>query len=248
MLEVDSLCPDSLSEIEEEIEEAAAEDRIDDSFDDFLFAFTHSIKFFYERIRYPLMLTSADGEQSELRQRNLHREFQFLEGDFYTVFYSSVSQIEQEKVSLDGNVSVERIDMDGRMVRTYSFSRLEGKWMLTDISDSHFSSSELADFLLFYSHFSADSVFQQQHIEQPLRISILDPDGSGEYIEGSIDVAQWTSFCSEMPSGVISNIRYGQSYTPSQIVMQKCGGSNGMEELFTFRKDNEGWCLVAYEE
>lgn len=243
ILELDTCCQDTLSPVEEEIEEA--EDRLDGSFDDFLFAFTHSTKLFYQRIKYPLVLESADGEQVEVSTRNFHREFQFMENDFFTVMYGDASQIEE--VQVDSVVQVERINLDNREVRVYSFSRIGGKWKLVSMRDTDFMSLGIGNFLDFYSAFSSDTLFQRQHIAQPLQISILDPEDDDEFIEGTIDADQWSSFCPDVPSGIITNIRYGQEYGAYKIVMEKCGSSNGLQELFTFQKYGDSWKLVSYE-
>ena len=120
--------------------------------------------------------------------------------------------------------------------------------MLADLNDNSFAEDELSDFLTFYAHFSVDSVFQAESIAQPLTIRMMDPDDELGVIDGTIDALQWSIFCPDVPEGVISNIRYGQSYdNPRHIVLQKCGISNGMQELFTFDKTGGRWRLTAYE-
>lgn len=242
--ETDTCSGDTVSSwVEEEMEEE--DERLDGSFDDFLFAFTTSRRFFYERVRYPVMLRTEDGGESRLSSRNLHREFAFLEGDYYTVLYGDTCQIEPERD--DSLAVVERIDLDSREVRRFDFRRLEGRWMLTGISDGGLYDTGLGPFLEFYARFSSDSLFQSRSIAQPLAVSIIDPEDDGQCIEGTIDAEQWTSFCPDVPSGVISNIRCGQEYGGGQVVMEKCGAANGMRELFTFRHEGTGWKLTAYE-
>lgn len=242
-LQVDSCQEDSLSFVEEEIEEA--EKKLDVSFDDFLFAFTHSLKLFYQRVKYPIILVTEDGTEVEVASRNFHREFNFLEEEFFTVLYGDASQIEEDKT--DSVVLIERINLDAQEIRTYGFTKTDGKWMFTSMQDSDMHDSELGDFLSFYSAFSSDSLFQTRHIAHHISISMLDPEDDGAYIDGTIDADQWTSFCPEVPSGIITNIRRGQTYGGMQMVMQKCGTSNGLQELLTFRKEGEDWKLVSYE-
>lgn len=241
--ELDTCCQDTLSPVEEEIEEA--EDRLDRSFDDFLFAFTHSIKLFYQRIDYPLLHETSDGTVVEVRTRNFHREFQFLGNDFFTVLYGDASQIEEHQE--DSLVQIERINLEEQEVRVYNFQKKDGVWKLTSMCDSDFSSTGFEDFLVFYSSFSSDTIFQYRHIAQPLRLSIMDPEDDEEFIEGTIDAGQWSSFCPDVPCGTISNIRYGQAYNNRQMVMMKCGSSNGLQELFTFQRHGDSWKLVSYE-
>lgn len=250
--EVDSLAIDTaeveeLSEVEEEIQMADEAHRLDGSFDDFLFAFTHSHKLQSQRICFPLSLTTVDGEEQQLTSFDGASEFAFLEGDFYTVMYGEGSQIEEEKANQDSLITVERIDLGNQQVRSYEFARIDGHWRLTALADRDFASTGLQDFLTFYAKFSTDSVFQNASLANPLKMAILDPDDDESYIEGTIDADQWSSFCSEVPSGVISNIHYGQRYDNHQLVLQKCGSGSGMQELFTFKKDASGWRLTSYE-
>lgn len=242
-LQVDSCQEDSLSFVEEEIEDA--EEKLDSTFDDFLFAFTHSLKLFYQRVKYPIVLVTEDGTEVEVASRNFHREFSFLNEEYFTILYGDASQIEDDTESTE--VYIERISLDAQELRTYNFNKIGGKWMFTSMHDSDMHESELGDFLSFYSVFSSDSLYQTKHIAQHISVSMLDPEDDGAYIDGTIDADQWHSFCPEVPAGTVTNIRRGQSYGGSQVVMEICGTSNGLQELLTFRKDGDEWKLVSYE-
>ena len=114
--------------------------------------------------------------------------------------------------------------------------------------DVVFHESDIFDFLTFYARFSSDTLYQQAHVEQPLKVTVLDPEEDDAYIEGTINAEQWRSFCPDVPHGVISNIRYGvQKYNTKQMIMQKSGSSNGMQELFVFAKEDNEWRLTTYE-
>lgn len=240
---------DTLSEVEEEIEEADVADRLDTSFDDFLFAFTHSEHLQNKRIAWPLSYTDAEGSVRKITALNSGSEFRFLKGDFFTILYGDRKQIEEQKMDTeDSVVTVERIDLHDEKLRTYEFKQLSGKWKLTSMHDVVFHESDIYDFLTFYARFSTDTLYQQSHVEQPLKVTVLDPEDDNAYIEGTIDAEQWRSFCPDVPHGVISNIRYGaQKYNSRQIVMQKSGSSNGLQELFVFMKEDGEWRLTTYE-
>ena len=82
----------------------------------------------------------------------------------------------------------------------------------------------------------------------PLKVMVLDPDEDDAYIEGTINAEQWRSFCPDVPQGIISNIRYGvQKYNSRQMILQKSGSSNGLQELFFFTKVDNEWYLKRYE-
>jgi hypothetical protein len=244
-----SVVADTLSEVDEEIEEADESDRLDTSFDDFMFAFTHSDRLQSKRIVWPLAYTDADGDTRNLNSFNCASEFRFLKGEFYTVMYGDKNQVEMQKSELqDSLVVVERIDLLEEKLRTFEFQLLSGKWKLTSMRDIVFHESDIFDFLTFYARFSSDSVYQQAHVEQPLKVMVLDPEEDDAYIEGTINAEQWRFFCPDVPQGIISNIRYGvQKYNSKQMILQKSGSSNGLQELFFFTKEENEWWLTRYE-
>ena len=232
---------------EEEAEEPIEEARMDEYFDDFMFSFIHNRRLQRERVGYPLPSIDGEGEPRLLHKLDCKREFAFMRGDFYTVLYGNALQIEEQKEKPHEQVVVEHILLDSMWMNVYNFERRSGKWILTSIHQQDLHQGELSDFLSFYAQFSSDSTFQQQSIAQPLSFSMLDDEADDEFIEGTLDASQWASFGAVMPQGEITNIRYGQTYNPHHVVMQKCGLADGMQELFTFEKKSIGWRLVAYE-
>ena len=244
-----SVVPDTLSEIDEEIEEADESDKLDTSFDDFMFAFTHSDRLQSKRIVWPLTFTDVDGNTRKTNSFNCASEFRFLKEDFHTVLYGDRKQVESQKFDMeDSLVVVERIDLIEENLRSFEFHLIAGKWKLTSVRDIVFHESDIFDFLTFYARFSSDTLYQQAHVEQPLKVMVLDPEEDDSYIEGTINAEQWRSFCPDVPQGVISNIRYGvQIYRPKRMILQKSGSSNGLQELFFFTKKDNEWYLTRYE-
>lgn len=244
----DTLMPDSLAELEEEMDEAVDENRVDGSFDDFIFTFTRSPHLQVQRTQFPLSYIKADGTQTTVEDIAGVGSFDFLGGDYYTVLYASMRELEAEHGELDSLVHVDRVDLSAECMRTYTFEQLAGKWLLTSMADRMFGEDVLSDFYRFYSRFSSDSTFQAHALASTLHVSIHDTEDEVSIIEGTIDASQWTSFCPEVPGGVITNIRYSQRYTPHCMVMQKCGMGTGLQEVFTFLNDGLGWRLTSYED
>jgi len=221
---------------------------LDRAFDDFMFAFVRSPRLQRERVVYPLPFSSPDSTRSgSLRFLDCNGEFGFLRGDYYTQLFGNASQIEETKVSEENAVSVERISLLEGQIRSFLFERRHGKWMLVGLREQEIAQSDYADFLAFYAQFSSDSIFQRRHLAPRLRFSMLDPEDEGNYVEGTITAQQWFSFCPEVPGGIISNIRYGQTYSPRHMVLQKCGSANGLQEIFTFQRRAQRWLLISYE-
>ena len=242
-VETDTLPPES-----PELRELEASMNLDRDFDDFMYAFVRSPRLQRERVHYPLPLVSADTLQDSLiRYLDCASEFGFMMGDFYTLLFSRPSEIEDAKNADEENVCVERINLYEMQVRSYNFERQHGKWMLVGLEDKGVGQSECGQFLDFYARFSTDSLFQSQHLARRLRFSMLAPEDDDIYIEGTITAQQWFSFCPDVPAGILSNIRYGQTILPHHIVLQKCGIASGLQETFTFDIKGGRWLLTSYE-
>ncbi|MBO7136897.1 MAG: DUF4348 domain-containing protein [Bacteroidaceae bacterium] len=247
----DSILVDTLQAEEEELilndESAPA---LDGVFNDFIFAYLHSSTLRRERTVHPLRLEHTTRPAEMLEEFDPEFELSFLSGDYFTTLYGNTSQMQaedDEEMEEDSIVSLQRINLNDGTIRNFQFLREDGHWQLIAIREETFEDDDLGDFLSFYAKFCIDSIFQTQSVADPLRIVIQDPEDGEESINGIIDADQWYSFCPEMPSGIISNIRKGQEYGQNRIVLRKSGLSNGLQEVFTFTKERGNWRLTRYE-
>ena len=247
----DSIPVDTLTKEEEEL--GLNEEKtplLDGVFNDFLFAYLHSHTLRQERTANPLPLEHTERETELLEDFNPEFEFSFMSGEYFTTLYGNASQMQKEddqELEEDSIVSLQRINLNDGTIRNFRFLREEGRWKLEAILEETVADDNLSDFLDFYARFCSDSIFQSQSIADPLRIRIQDSEDEDGSINGIIDADQWQTFCPEVPSGIISNIRKGQSYGGRRIVMRKSGLSNGLQEVFTFTKERSGWKLTRYE-
>ena len=237
--------------MDEELAESPLPETVDETFDDFAFAFDQSNRLQRQRILFPLDVVEADGERHQVARAEWEHQSIFLGQDYCTVLWNSSQQMALSDDSCVNAVRVEQIYLHSRVVESFHFERdtLSGKWMLTMRSSTPFEHFDLLDFLEFYRQFATDSVYQRQHVHDPLLFSMTYEDSESGSIEGTIDVDQWFEFAPEMPQDVITNIRYGQNYpNPNRIVMQMRGFSNSLQNLFTFRRNMAGqWELTAFE-
>ena len=241
--------------LQEEIEEEPflveeGNPQLDGIFNDFLFAYLHSRTLRRERTAKPLRLEHPERPAEMLEQFDAEFEFGFLSGEYFTTLYGNVRQMQaedDEELEEDSIVSLQRINLNDGTIRNFQFLREEGRWQLDGILEATFQDDDLCDFLTFYAQFCADSLFQAQAIADPLRIVIQDTEDEEGSIDGIIDADQWQTFCPEVPSGIISNIRKGQSYGGNKIVLRKSGLSNGLQEVFTFTRERGNWRLTKYE-
>ena len=247
----ESLPADTLIQ-EEEVLELTEEDKpqLDGFFNDFLFAYLNNRSLRRERTAKPLRLERKERPAEILEKFDAEFELGFLSGEYFTTLYDNASQMqadEDEELEEDSLVSLQRINLNDGTIRNYLFQREDGRWQLDVIREETFADDDLCDFLSFYAQFCTDSLFQTQSIADPLRIVIQDTEDEEGSINGIIDADQWQTFCSEVPCGIISNIRKGQQYGGHRIVMRKSGMSNGMQEVFTFAKEKGNWRLTKYE-
>lgn len=250
----ETVLPDTLfMETEEELLDGEdANPHLDDVFDDFLFAYIHSPKLRRERTAPELQLLHSERPAETLENFDPGFEFAFLSGEFLTSLYGSSAQMQaedDEELEGDTLVCVQRINLNDGTIRNFRFQRQEGRWLLGAIEESTFGDDrELGSFLQFYARFCNDSTVQSQSIANPLRVVLQDEEEEDGYIDGTIDADQWRSFCPDVPSGIISNIRReDQHYNDRRIVLRKSGLSNGMQEVFTFTRDHDSWRLSRYE-
>lgn len=245
----DSLSLEDTAEEELELDEEIGP-RLDGVFNDFLFAYLHNRALRRERTANPLRLEHTERPAEILEEFDPEFEFGFLSGEYFTTLYGNAAQMmaeDEEELEEDSIVSLQRINLNDGTIRNFMFLREEGHWKLDAIREATFSDDDLSDFLLFYAQFCADSLFQAESIADPLRVVLQDPNDEEGCIDGIIDADQWQTFCPEIPSGIISNIRKGQSYGGHRIVLRKSGLANGLQEVFTFTKERTGWRLTRYE-
>ena len=247
----DNIPFDTLTQEEEELglnEESSP--AIDGVFNDFLFAYLHSNILRRERTVHPLRLEHTTRPTEILEDFDPEFELGFISGEYFTTLYGNVSQMQaedDEEMEEDSIISLQRINLNDGTIRNFQFLREEGHWQLSAIREATFEDDDLGDFLSFYAQFCTDTLFQIQSVADPLHIVIQDSEDGEESIDGIIDADQWQSFCSEVPNGIISNIRKGQDYGQNKIVLRKSGLSNGLQEVFTFTKEKGNWRLTRYE-
>lgn len=234
--------------LEEEIyEEESTDSHLDDEFVDFLFTFIHSKRLLKERIIMPLIHIDTASVVHRKEELDAENQFVFLKGDFFTMLYSSVEEIDRLKNERDSIVYLDHIRMEQNIIQSYEFQHRQIGWTLVSMRDITYEQSAYMNFIPFYNHFVSDSTYQQQCIAQPLYIKVPDPEDENEIIEGTIDADQWYAFGAELPTGELTNIRCGQHYNGHRMVLVKSGVGYGLQEIYTFEITPKDWRLVSFE-
>lgn len=238
----DTTADDSL--FSEETEETSA--AVDELFDDFIYSFMKNKKFQLSRIKFPLTQTE-NGKMTRTNRNAWKHNPLFSESDCYTMIFNDEASIENEKDTSLTEVCVEQIFTSEGKIKHHRFNKLSGHWRLTEIDTRHFATDANHDFLVFYSNFATDSVFQRQHTQNPLRFRTYDPDNFSN-VDGLLDIEQWFAFRPELPSDNITNINYGAAMPETkQRILVISSQSAGMNCTLTFVRYGDTWRLVRFE-
>ena len=222
---------------------------VDALFDDFLFGFVDDPKFQRQRIQFPLLCRDGD-EELRLSVDEWKQFNRFGLQDYFSVIYEREQDIELQKDTTLQNVEIEWIYLQKDCVERFDFSRINGKWQLTEIIKERREDTPNSDFLDFYIQFVADSTFQRHALSEPLKLLLTSEEDENDVHEESVSADEWFSMKSDLPlpTDELVNIDYGQaSVSLNRKTLMMCGLSNGLQMKFRFNKDSEGWKLIEIE-
>lgn len=221
----------------------------DELFDDFIFNFAGNNKLQQARIKFPL-LNINNGDTSYIKKENWQIEHFFMRQGYYTLILDSRKQLNLTKDTNINNVTVEKIFLRKNYVKQYNFNRIRGEWMLTSINSHAMQKNSNSSFLQFYQRFATDSAFQYKSLNETIDFSGPDPDDDFSELEGEIFPEQWDVLGpTDLPSGTIYNIIYGQKYVQNNYkVFLLRGIANGQELEMTFQRKGGAWKLIRLVE
>ncbi|MBQ8047614.1 MAG: DUF4348 domain-containing protein [Prevotella sp.] len=223
----------------------------DELFDDFFFNFVTNHRLQRQRIKFPLQVSTDDGEESKAITRKEWQSGNFLAfQEFYTLVLDNPEQAEMAKDSALVKVVVEKIELDEGRVEQYLFDRIADQWYLTSIHRQALNHNRNASFWEFYQQFSTDSLFQKESLNDHVRFTTTDPDDDFQIISGTMEPEQWEAFRPVIiPSGTVYNVVYGDSGEgETEKVFGIHGMANEIESEFVFRKRNGEWRLTSFSE
>ena len=221
----------------------------DELFDDFIFNFAGNNKLQQARIKFPL-LNINNGDTGYIKKENWQIEHFFFFFCYYTLILDSRKQLNLTKDTNINNVTVEKIFLRKNYVKQYNFNRIRGEWMLTSINSHAMQKNSNSSFLQFYKRFATDSAFQYKSLNETIDFSGPDPDDDFSELEGEIFPEQWDVLGpTDLPSGTIYNIIYGQKYVQNNYkVFLLRGIANGQELEMTFQRKGGAWKLIRLVE
>lgn len=232
------------AEVKEEPEPLEA----DELFDDFIFNYASDEALQRARTEFPLPYYNRD-TPSKIEERFWKHDYLFTKQNYYTLLFDRESDMDMVGDTALKSVQVEWIYLKTRMVKKYYFERKRGMWMLEAINLRHIEEGEGENFVDFYTRFVTDSLYQSEHIANPLQFVTIDPDDEFAILETTLDVNQWYAFRPSLPADKLSNINYGQKNDNSNTKILKVNGiGNGYSNVFYFRRRGGEWKMYKYED
>ena len=246
-LPADTMVADTqaMDSTEKLIEETPMPKAADELFDDFVFNFAANRKLQLERIHFPLPVYHNGKLTKQIEKRRWKMEHFFMRQDYYTLIFDNQKQMNLVKDTTIDHVVIEKVFYAKKMVQQFLFNRINGQWLMTSINYKPMYANKNASFLKFYGRFATDSLFQAEHLHNPVKFVGPDPDDDFSTMSGDIEPETWPAFAPKLPHHMIYNIIYGQKYTESsQKIFVIRGIANGLETELTFRRINGKWMLT----
>ena len=215
----------------------------DENFDDFLYSFMKSRRRQLARISFPLP-NIVDGIDHPVQKSAWKFDPLFSNHDVYTIFFNHVPSRNYGVDTALKKVTFEWIYLADERVKDYEFRRVGGRWMLTSLNTHSWRGDENSDFYKFYYNFVTDDDFQLNHIANPFNFKTFD-DETYEIVDGTLDSQQWPDFKPELPSDIVTNIKYELPAKRSDYrVVRILSPSAEMNCELHFKKFDNSWKLT----
>lgn len=223
----------------------------DELFDDFIFNYATDTLFQRQRTVFPLPYYKGDTPLKIERAQWRHDSL-FAGQTCYTLLFDREEDMDLVGDTSLSSVQVEWIFLRRHQVKRYYFQRMEGGvWMLEAMNLRDMEESEGDEnFVTFYERFATDSVYEGEHVHEPLRFITIDPDDEFSILKTTLDRDRWFAFRPSLPTDKLSNINYGQRNEDLSTtkILKINGVSNGYSNILYFRKRKGEWELYKYED
>lgn len=250
LLSSDTLIPVIQPEQEPEVEIVEAPTRVDELFDDFIWNFASDERLQRRRVRFPLSIIGVEGTE-KVERDEWQYDHLFADQPTYTLLFDKESELDLEGDTSLTTAEVEWVYLDSKMRQRYFFERDKGVWMLDSISLTPLSPIDDENgFVSFYSRFANDSIYQLEHLTNPIEFVTLDPDDEFSILETTLGISQWFAFKPELPADRLTNINYGQANDgrSRKKILKVNGFQDGTSIILYFRKRSGEWEMYKFED
>ncbi|MDL2291683.1 DUF4348 domain-containing protein [Bacteroides sp. OttesenSCG-928-F21] len=244
-LEVDSLfVPEN-----DTLQELTPPEIVNELFDDFIFNFAQDKELQLSRIIFPLSYYKKE-IPLKIEKEEWEHDSLFFAQSYYTILFDREEELDMLGDTSMVSAQVEWNYLAEHLAKKYYFQKIEGRWMLEAINLRDIKDTKNSSFFEFYHHFATDTLYQVEHIHDPLEFVTADPDDDFEVLETTLDSNQWMVFKPELPRETLTNISYGQENmdnSQTKIIQLRGIGNGFMNTLFFHRKGGK-WSLYRFEE
>lgn len=246
--DTDSVADDTpLSEMEKLMGEKPMPEAADELFDDFFFNFSNNRKVQRERILWPLV-TIVNGVRKTTEENKWQMERFYSTDGFYVMLLDDVKQTKLAKDTALNNAVVKHVNIPRNSLENFTFNRINGQWMMTEMEKEPLSESRNAAFLRFYQKFATDSVYCYESLAE--NISFTGPDEEDENVTITRDISadEYGYWAPELMTDFYT-VSYGQKDESSNnkvFIMRQ--PSSSQECRMYFRRQGSQWKLYKLEE
>lgn len=221
----------------------------DGIFEEFFFEFVSDTALQYRRIHFPLPYVRG-GKETLLKEVEWASVEAFARMDIYMTLFERDAEMEAERDTAMQKVNVEWVDVDSARVCTFCFEKQDGCWYLLRISEQKLVSYRHREFFTFYHRFVTDSIYQSQHVHDPMTFVTVDPEDDFNILEANIDMEQWFAFRPMLPEKLLVHIDYGvkPSRRPARKILTCKGVGGNFNHTSYFRKIGGEWMLTRFED
>ncbi|MCR4765958.1 MAG: DUF4348 domain-containing protein [Bacteroidaceae bacterium] len=224
--------------------------RVDELFDDFIWNFATNERMQRRRIKFPLQVVTPEGIGQVVQDEWQHDSL-FANQSTYTLMFDDESDFDYEGDTSLSAAILEWIYLDSSMRQQYFFGKHKGAWMLDSIALAPLAEvDDEGGFVSFYTRFANDSIYQLDHITNPIEFVTLDPDDEFTILETTLGISQWFSFKPELPKEKLTNICYGQTNDDRsrRKILKVNGSQDGSSIILYFRKRGGEWEMYRFED
>ncbi len=223
--------------------------KADELFDDFMYHFGSDARFQLRRIVFPLKVVDNKNKITFVPKEEWTHDHLFSQQVYYTLMFDNEKDMEIDKDTTINNVQIEWTYMAKHMTKQYNFERVGGRWMLIYVRKYNIEPTKEENFTDFFYKFANDSIYQREHIQEPLKFITTDPDDDFSVLETTMEVDQWFAFRPKLPKTTLTNINYGQKCKNSNTrILSLKGIGNGFSNTLYFKRRGPEWKLVAFED
>ena len=254
-LAIDTLAPTTPDDEEVLV---AQPTKADELFDDFIFNYASDPTLQRQRTVFPLPYYKGD-TPVHIERTDWEHDYLFAQQPCYTLLFDREDDMEMVGDTTLHSVQVEFFPLGSSQVKKFYFEKKGGAWMLEAINlrqaerdsvTTQTGTKRKESFLEFYARFATDSVYQLEHIRNPLSYVTLDPDDEFSILETTIDAEQWPAFSPALPTEGLTNINYGQRNDDlsREKILKVNGIGNGFSNVFYFKRRHGEWELYKFED